>query len=49
MFIKNLRSEVDDLNLGLEHYYGDFDVVHARLICTGVRFTFCSSFHRRSP
>lgn len=30
------RSEVDDINLGLEHFYGDFDVVHARLICTGV-------------
>lgn len=38
MLIKNSRSEVDDLNLGLEHFYGDFDVVHARLICTGVCF-----------
>ncbi len=31
------RSEVDDINLGLEHYYGDFNVVHTRLISTGVR------------
>jgi hypothetical protein len=30
------RSEVDDINLGLEHFYGDFNVVHLRLICTGV-------------
>lgn len=48
MFIKNLRSEVDDLNLGLEHYYGDFDVVHARLICTGVRCMFYSGFEHCS-
>ncbi|KAJ3879675.1 hypothetical protein F5051DRAFT_451309 [Lentinula edodes] len=33
----NLRSEVDDINLGLEHFYGDFNVVHARLISSGVR------------
>jgi len=32
------RSEVDDINLGLEHFYGDFNVVHARLISSGVRF-----------
>jgi SAM-dependent methyltransferase len=32
-----LRCEVDDLNLGLDHFYGDFDVVHARLIASGVR------------
>src|SRR6201996_8927343 len=31
------RSEVDDINLGLEHFYGDFNVVHARLISSGVR------------
>ncbi len=30
------RSEVDDINLGLEHFYGDFNVVHARLISSGV-------------
>ncbi|KAF7969081.1 hypothetical protein HWV62_28382 [Athelia sp. TMB] len=33
----NCRSEVDDINLGLEHFYGDFDVVHMRLINTGIR------------
>ncbi|THV06547.1 S-adenosyl-L-methionine-dependent methyltransferase [Dendrothele bispora CBS 962.96] len=33
----NLRSEVDDINLGLEHFYGDFNVVHARLISTGIK------------
>ncbi|KAJ3845565.1 hypothetical protein EV361DRAFT_875558 [Lentinula raphanica] len=33
----NLRSEVDDINLGLEHFYGDFNVVHARLISSGVK------------
>lgn len=37
----NLRSEVDDINLGLEHFYGDFDVVHARLIATGVGNLIC--------
>lgn len=30
------RSEVDDINLGLEHFYGDFNVVHAQLIASGV-------------
>jgi SAM-dependent methyltransferase len=33
----NLRSEVDDINLGLEHFYGDFNVVHAWLIASGIR------------
>ncbi|KAA1471411.1 hypothetical protein DENSPDRAFT_799321 [Dentipellis sp. KUC8613] len=33
----NLRSEVDDINLGLQHFYGDFNVVHARLISSGIR------------
>jgi hypothetical protein len=27
---------VDDINLGLEHFYGDFNVVHAQLIASGV-------------
>jgi hypothetical protein len=31
-----IRSEVDDVNLGLDHFYGDFNVVHARLIASGV-------------
>lgn len=33
----NCRSEVDDINLGLEHFYGDFNVVHAQLISSGIR------------
>ncbi|KAH7881697.1 hypothetical protein F5I97DRAFT_1928082 [Phlebopus sp. FC_14] len=33
----NCRSEVDDINLGLEHFYGDFNVVHAHLISSGIR------------
>ncbi|KAF8079038.1 S-adenosyl-L-methionine-dependent methyltransferase [Lyophyllum atratum] len=31
------RSEVDDINLGLEHFYGDFDVVHSQLISSGIK------------
>ncbi|KXN88920.1 hypothetical protein AN958_06791 [Leucoagaricus sp. SymC.cos] len=31
------RGEVDDINLGLEHYYGQFNVVHARLVAIGVK------------
>jgi len=33
----NCRSEVDDINLGLEHFYGDFNVVHTQLISSGIR------------
>lgn len=33
----NVRSEVDDINLGLEHFFGQFHVVHARLINSGIR------------
>jgi len=33
----NCRSEKDDINLGLEHYYGAFNFVHTRLICTGIK------------
>ncbi|KAJ3535714.1 hypothetical protein NMY22_g6358 [Coprinellus aureogranulatus] len=33
----NVRVELDDINLGLEQYYGKFDVVHCRLISSGVR------------
>jgi len=33
----NCRSEVDDINLGLEHFYGDFNVVHARMISSGIK------------
>ncbi|KAI0274910.1 S-adenosyl-L-methionine-dependent methyltransferase [Gloeopeniophorella convolvens] len=33
----NCRSEVDDINIGLQHFYGDFNVVHARLVSSGIR------------
>lgn len=33
----NMRSEVDDVNFGLEHFYGEFDVVHCRLASSGIR------------
>jgi hypothetical protein len=32
----NCRFEIDDINLGLSHYHGEFDVIHARCIGTGV-------------
>ncbi|EJD38797.1 hypothetical protein AURDEDRAFT_24872, partial [Auricularia subglabra TFB-10046 SS5] len=32
-----ITTEVDDINLGLEHFYGKFDVVGARLISAGVK------------
>ncbi|KAI0068004.1 hypothetical protein BV25DRAFT_1875105 [Artomyces pyxidatus] len=34
---ENCRSEVDDINLGLQHFFGDFNVVHARLISSGIK------------
>lgn len=37
MLPPNVRFEVDDVNLGLEHFAGDFDVVHARLISAGIK------------
>ncbi|KAI0778675.1 S-adenosyl-L-methionine-dependent methyltransferase [Trametes elegans] len=33
----NCRSEVDDINLGLQHFYGQFNVAHARLVSSGIR------------
>jgi len=33
----NCRSEVDDINIGLQHFYGDFNVVHARLVSSGIK------------
>ncbi|KAJ7747808.1 hypothetical protein B0H16DRAFT_1554658 [Mycena metata] len=33
----NCMSEVDDINLGLEHFYGNFNVVHARMIAAGIK------------
>jgi len=34
---RNLRSEVDDINIGLDHYRDSFDVAHTRLIAAGIR------------
>ncbi|KAF8531256.1 S-adenosyl-L-methionine-dependent methyltransferase [Gautieria morchelliformis] len=33
----NCRIEVDDINLGLEHFYDSFDVVQTRLISSGIK------------
>jgi len=33
----NCRFEFDDFTLGLEHYYGQFDLVHARSTANGVK------------
>ncbi|KDQ15613.1 hypothetical protein BOTBODRAFT_31504 [Botryobasidium botryosum FD-172 SS1] len=33
----NFRVEVDDVNLGLEHFEGQFDLVHSRFISTGIK------------
>ena len=33
----NCRSEVDDLNFEMAHFYESFDVCHTRLIASGVR------------
>ncbi|KAI0035129.1 S-adenosyl-L-methionine-dependent methyltransferase [Vararia minispora EC-137] len=33
----NCRSEVDDINFGLQHFFNAFHVVHARLISSGIR------------
>jgi hypothetical protein len=33
----NCRFEVDDVNLGLQHFHGAYDVVHARLISSGLK------------
>lgn len=27
---------MDDVNLGLQHFYGEFNVTHARLVSSGV-------------
>ncbi|KAG8835203.1 hypothetical protein FRB91_001163 [Serendipita sp. 411] len=34
---ENCRFEVDDINNGLSHFYDSFDLVHARLIASGLR------------
>jgi trans-aconitate methyltransferase len=33
----NCRFEIDDIELGLSHYWNQFDVVHARMITTGLK------------
>jgi hypothetical protein len=33
----NCRFEIDDVNNGLAHFRGQFDVVHARLIASGLK------------
>lgn len=33
----NCHFEVDDVQLGLTHFHGQFDVVHSRLIAAGIR------------
>lgn len=33
----NVRFEVDDLNLGLDHHEGQFDLVHIRLVGSGLK------------
>ncbi|KAJ3549831.1 hypothetical protein NMY22_g744 [Coprinellus aureogranulatus] len=33
----NARNEVDDINFGLQHFYGQYDVVHCRLISSGIK------------
>jgi hypothetical protein len=33
----NCRVEIDDFNLGLEHFYDSFNLVHGRVIAAGVR------------
>ena len=35
-FPPNLSFEIDDLNLGLTHFHGRFDVIHMRCVNTGI-------------
>lgn len=34
---QNVRMEVDDINLGLPHFHGRFDLVHLRIIAAGIQ------------
>ncbi|EJT96957.1 S-adenosyl-L-methionine-dependent methyltransferase [Dacryopinax primogenitus] len=43
-FPPNCRVEVDDINLGMPHFYGQFDLVHARLISSGIK-DYCGLIH----
>ena len=47
MFIH--RCEVDDINFGLEHFFGQFDVVHTRLLSSGVCFEECHGYALAYP
>jgi SAM-dependent methyltransferase len=35
-FPPNLRFEIDDINLGLDHFYDRYDLVHARCVSGGI-------------
>jgi SAM-dependent methyltransferase len=35
-FPRNLQFEIDDINLGLSHFYDQYDVVHARCVSGGI-------------
>ncbi|CCA70828.1 hypothetical protein PIIN_04763 [Serendipita indica DSM 11827] len=37
LFPSNLRIEIDDINLGLSHFYGQFDLVHMRCVLGGIQ------------
>ncbi|KZO90604.1 S-adenosyl-L-methionine-dependent methyltransferase [Calocera viscosa TUFC12733] len=43
-FPPNCRVEVDDINLGMPHFHGQFDFVHARLISSGIK-DYCGLIH----
>jgi len=43
-FPGNCRVEVDDINLGMPHFHGQFDFVHARLISSGIK-DYCGLIH----
>lgn len=36
LFPPNLTFEIDDINLGLTHFHGQFDVIHMRCVNTGI-------------
>ncbi|KZO94087.1 S-adenosyl-L-methionine-dependent methyltransferase [Calocera viscosa TUFC12733] len=33
---ENCRFEMDDVNMGMSHFYNQFDVIHARHVCSGI-------------
>lgn len=39
-----LRQEIDDVNLGLTHFYGQYDLVHLRLARSGIKDIY-KTFH----